>query len=335
MQSALALGSPSEGPFTKDAVYFEYTRAANPIADGAISSIPARKFGAELYAAGPSRVVPLDLSADLGMAGPATGPGLCSNFIRIEEDGDLGTKVNATSQLFFVIRGAGYSLLGTERLDWSTGDYITLPAGTSAEHHATSDSALYWVHDEPLMTYLGAKATEPRFSITKYPHADAEAALEQVASDPQAAERSRVSILLANRAFDRTLTVTHVLWAMYGILPAESMQPLHRHQSIALDFVVDCEPGCFTLLGDLDGERLVNIERIDWEPGAAFVTPPGRWHSHHNESGKPAHIIPIQDAGLQTYLRTLDIRFMNKAEAERAIGSTADISPANSMHSAA
>ncbi|MGH9009074.1 MAG: cupin domain-containing protein, partial [Acidimicrobiia bacterium] len=54
---------------------------------------------------------------------------------------------------------------------------------------------------------------------------------------------------------------------------------------------------------------IVDPVRVDWEPGAAFVTPPGMWHSHHNESGQPARILPIQDAGLQTYLRSLDIRF--------------------------
>jgi hypothetical protein len=43
--------------------------------------------------------------------------------------------------------------------------------------------------------------------------------------------------------------------------------------------------------------------------GAAFVTPPGHWHSHVNESGHPARLLPIQDAGLHTYLRSLDIRF--------------------------
>lgn len=36
---------------------------------------------------------------------------------------------------------------------------------------------------------------------------------------------------------------------------------------------------------------------------------PGLWHSHHNESGRPAYLVPIQDAGLHTYLRSLDIRF--------------------------
>ena len=50
-------------------------------------------------------------------------------------------------------------------------------------------------------------------------------------------------------------------------------------------------------------------ERFDWQPHSVFVTPPGLWHSHHNESGLPAHILPIQDAGLHTYLRTLNILF--------------------------
>jgi gentisate 1,2-dioxygenase len=52
-----------------------------------------------------------------------------------------------------------------------------------------------------------------------------------------------------------------------------------------------------------------NPQRIDWQPGGAFITPPGHWHSHINESGAPAYLLPIQDAGLQTYLRSLDIRF--------------------------
>ena len=32
-------------------------------------------------------------------------------------------------------------------------------------------------------------------------------------------------------------------------------------------------------------------------------------HSHHNETGTPAWVLPMQDAGLYTYQRTLDIRF--------------------------
>ena len=158
--------------------------------------------------------------------------------------------------------------------------------------------------------------------------------LDAVAADPAASDRNRISILLANRAMDQTLTVTHVLWAMYGILPKDQYQPPHRHQSIALDLVLDCRPGCYTLLGNRsDAGDLIDVHRVEWEPGAAFVTPPGMWHSHHNESGADAYIIPIQDAGLHTYLRSLDIRFMGRAEAARAIATARDDAPEDSsMH---
>ena len=49
--------------------------------------------------------------------------------------------------------------------------------------------------------------------------------------------------------------------------------------------------------------------RAEWETGAMFVTPPGWWHSHHNESAEEAWVLPVQDAGLYTHQRTLDIRF--------------------------
>ena len=80
---------------------------------------------------------------------------------------------------------------------------------------------------------------------------------------------------------------------------------------MALDLILDCRPGCYSLLGSrLDGRGdIVDPVRVEWEAGGAFVTPPGMWHAHVNESGAPAHLIPIQDAGMQTYLRSLDIRF--------------------------
>jgi len=49
--------------------------------------------------------------------------------------------------------------------------------------------------------------------------------------------------------------------------------------------------------------------RCDWVTGAMFVTPPGWWHSHHNETDEDAWVLPMQDAGLFTYQRTLDIQF--------------------------
>lgn len=325
MNDALPFGA-REDPLAAAAAYFEYSRAANPIEDGAITKVPVMRFGAELYRSGPSKVVPLDLSAHLGVPGPATSPALCSNFVRVLPGDDVSSEVNASSQLFYVMHGRGQTEFSEGTVRWSQGDFFTLPATGAITHRAHEECTLYWVHDEPLLRYLGASAVEKRFAPTHYRHTDVMRGLNLVAADPEAAYRSRVSVLLANKAMDQTLTITHVLWAMFGLVPKGALQPPHRHQSVALDLVLDCQPGCYTLLGDLDesGEHLINTERVDWEPGAAFVTPPGRWHSHHNDSGADAHIIPIQDAGLHTYLRSLDIRFMSAEQATKMFGHARD-----------
>lgn len=294
-----------------EAEYFEYSKAANPISAGLISKIPCHVFPASLYSSGPSRLVPLDLSEALGCEGPATGPGLCASFMRLNSGDGLNLQPNATSQVFYVIQGSGSVVQGEHSIEWSEGCFLALPGLMGAQFIASVDARLYYVHDEPLLRYLGVEKSSDRFAPTLYPASIVNAKLREAAADPRAQDRSRISILLGNRNFPQTRTVTHVLWAMYGVLPAGSIQKPHRHQSIALDFIIDCPEGCYSLVGtDLDASgKIRNPARVDWEPGLAFVTPPGYWHAHFNESGKEAFLIPIQDAGLQTHLRSLDIKF--------------------------
>jgi gentisate 1,2-dioxygenase len=296
---------------TQDALFYEYSRAADPIGSGAIPSVPHAEFSATLHEQGPTRVIPLDLSRQLGCPGPATSPSLCANFLHIRPGESIRVQPNASSQLYFVMRGRGQTQFGDAQFPWGTGDFVTLPAGNAAVHQAENDAALYWVHDEPMVRYLGARAESPTFRPTLYRAEEARAELAKAEADPEAQRRSRISVLLANRACDQTLTVTPTLWAMLGVLPVGDVQAPHRHQSVALDLIIDCKPGCYTLIGkDLDDHgRIIDPERVDWKPASAFVTPPSLWHTHFNESGTAAYLLPIQDAGLQTYLRTLDIRF--------------------------
>jgi gentisate 1,2-dioxygenase len=305
---AIAIDSPL---YEADAEYFEYSKAANPIAAQIISRVPYKTFPAVLCAAGDSRVIPLDLSQELGCEGPATGPGLTANFIRLNAGDHLTLQPNATSQVLYVIEGAGTLAYGATSLEWTKGCFIALPGLLATQLTASADTRCYYVHDEPLLRYLGVERSQDRFQPTLYPAHVANAKLREAAEDPRANDRSRVSILLGNRNFPQTRTVTHVLWAMYGIVPAGAVQKPHRHQSIALDFIIDCPAGCYTLVGTQIDEQghIKNPTRVDWEPGLAFVTPPGYWHAHFNESSEEAFLIPIQDAGLQTYLRSLDIRF--------------------------
>ena len=86
------------------------------------------------------------------------------------------------------------------------------------------DSAFYLVHDEPLLRYLGAEAKLKRFKPTLYATADSLKKLAEVENDANAVNRSRVSVLLANKEMDQTLTITHTLWAMLGVLPEGTVQ---------------------------------------------------------------------------------------------------------------
>ena len=82
---------------------------------------------------------------------------------------------------------------------------------------------------------------------------------------------------------------------------------------VALDLAVSAGANVYTLMGkevDADG-NIIDPIRCDWTPGGVFVTPPGWWHSHHNESDETAWVLPMQDAGLYTHQRTLDIRFVD------------------------
>lgn len=324
---ALPVGVAFED-WTGDARFFEYTKAANPVVPSLSPPVPIRSFPASLHRGDASAIVPLDLSAELGIDdGPATSPALCASFVHVLPGEQLVTTSVATSELYHVIRGRGFTVVegvgdvsvGADdhdpgdgsAVEWVEGDTFVLPTHVAATHQASADAALYRVTDEPLLRYLGVAPTERRFAPTMFSATRARAELAAVAAAPRAEDRNRLSVLLAGAAHPRTLTATHTLWAMFGLLPEGAVQRPHRHQSVALDLILDCEPGCYSLIGarlDADGE-IIDPVRVDWEPGGAFVTPPGLWHAHVNGSGAPAHLFPVQDAGLQAYLRSLDIRF--------------------------
>ena len=301
-----------DDPLTRSARVHEYSRAANPVGAGITPAIPLRSFPASLHEGlTETTVVPLDVSHELDVVGPATSPALCASFVRIVAGGWLDSAPVATSELVYVLTGSGSTEGDGVHLGWGRGDVFVLPAGMAVRHRAAQDTTFYRVTDEPLLRHLGVVPTDRRFPPTHFPSDWLDAELALVEAAPHAEDRNRISVLLATAEQTRTLTITHVLWAMYGVVPAGAVQKPHRHQSVALDLIIDAPPGCFTLVGrtlDAAGE-IVDPVRVDWESGGAFITPPGLWHAHHNTSSAPAYLLPVQDAGLHTHLRTLDIRF--------------------------
>jgi len=296
--------------FEKDSRIFEYTSAANPN----IPQVPVMCHPASLHESGPTRVIPFDLSQQMNLPYPASSPNLLASFVRVCENESIETKAIATSQAFYIIRGAGKSSSEHGELNWSEGDLFVLPScDTSVTHYSTGNSALFWVHDEPLLTYLGVRPTISKFRLTVFRKERMLAEVERISHEPGAEHRNRMGILLGNKITeDSTMTLTHTLWSLLNVLPAGESQRPHRHNSVALDLCVSAEPeGVYTLMGpELDAEGWVKDPvKCHWKTGAVFSTPPGWWHSHHNDTGKPAWVLPLQDAGLYTYQGTLDIRF--------------------------
>jgi gentisate 1,2-dioxygenase len=304
-----------ERDYTADARIYEYGSAANPV----IAPIPILVHPPELHESGPTKIHTFDISDFLEIDYPCTSPNLLASFIRVQQGELIETTATATSQAFYVIRGKGYTESEEHgRMNWNKGDMIVVPITEKPMyHHCTLEeekggAALYWIHDEPLMEYLGVEPKTRKFEPTIFHRESMLRHVEEI-SHKDGHSTNRLGVLLGNAKCDQTKTLTHVLWSLLNSIPGKTVQRPHRHNSVALDLCVSAEPGVYTLMGkeiDQDG-FIINPIRCEWIPGGVFITPPGWWHSHHNESDAIAWVLPIQDAGLYTHQRTLDIRFVD------------------------
>ena len=307
----------TEAKWSSTADVYEYGSAANP----EMAPIPVLVHPPSLHESGPTRVVPFDIDDYLEIDNECTSPNLMASFIRVKVGEKLATKASASSQAFYVIRGSGVTTGEHGTITWSEGDMFVVPV-TEGEltHSCVADdkfggAAIYWCHDQPLMDYLGCKPCVKKFEPTLYKKADLLERVEEIKHTPteDGTERNRLGVLLGNKACPKTKTLTHVLWSLLNSIPAKNVQRPHRHNSVALDLAVSASPNVYTLMGkeiDANGD-IIDPIRCDWTPGGVFVTPPGWWHSHHNESDEVAWVLPMQDAGLYTHQRTLDIRFVD------------------------
>jgi gentisate 1,2-dioxygenase len=289
-----------------EANFKEYMSAVNP----PMPKINVVDYPASIHQQGPTKITSFDLSKKLNLSTAATTPNLLANFIRICASETLKTSANATSQMFYVINGCGKTQMSEGSINWKTGDLFTLPALVDALHTVSEDTALYWVTDSPLMDYLGVKPNKSKFNPVLYTREKLTQELDKVKKS--SANKNRMGILLNNPNFPKTLTITHTLWALYNSLPAGVSQKAHRHNSVALDFCVTAGENTYTLISkDIDDDgNLIKPIKAMWTPGSAFVTPPGWWHSHHNESDEDAIVLPIQDAGLIMNMQVLDFQYI-------------------------
>lgn len=288
--------------------FYEYHQAAKP----SLPSIPIKVFEKSQYDSGKTRIISLDNSHELGVSYPATSPTSSIHIVRINQAETLVKNACASSHFFYVYSGAGSTRNDDSLIEWQQGDVFVLPACQTLSHSAKNDAILYWVNDAPLLSYLNVVPADKNFQQTHFPRASILKALNAVKHQTNPHEKNRNGVILSIANCQATKTITPVHWVLFNSIQGQQFQKPHRHNSVAYDFVLACpSQGVYTLMSDkVDSQgNLINPRRINWAPGSIFITPPGLWHSHHNESSEEAIIMPVQDAGIQTYMRTLDIQF--------------------------
>ena len=276
----------------------------------------------------------------------ATSPNLLASFIvlevankdndadriRLDRSDDVAEKeINASSHLFYILDGKcrftlkeevytrgeeyGEVYIDNKYTEFmvESGEIFICPtflALTIANISENDKTEIYYVNDSPLLNYLGAEAEKTLFNPCVYDKKFIQENLHTL-SDPL---KNRKGILLSNVDTEKigVNTITPTLWALYNELPPTTKQRPHRHNSVALDLCISCtdSDNIYTLVGDEVDENgnIVNPTKVNWKQGEMFITPPGLWHSHHNDGNTYAYILPIQDAGLLLYQRILGIQ---------------------------
>ena len=271
-------------------------------------AIPAYVFRAErdraLSARTPTGLVPLDLSALLGLAYPATTPLILSRYARIRAGEALSTTFRASTELYHVIRGLGHDLHREPAIADLASRRHLLPAGRRGRHATwrAEDTVLWVTTNEPQLHFEGLQPPAPGAAPIQpalYPMAEIRRRLLDVYLDPRGAAMPGKSINLGNVALEgsRTTTPSFTL-ALNSLLPGEAQRG-HRHNAVAVTLVLAGER-CYSLI---DGERAA------WEPHTVMITPPTAFHSHHNEGDELALFLIVQDGGVYYHCRTMGFSY--------------------------
>ena len=255
----------TEKKWEETANIFEYGSAANPV----MAPIPVLVHPPTLHEEGETRVIPFDIDDFLDIETKCTSPNLMASFVRVLEGESIDTAANATSQAFYVIRGDGETSSEHGTVSWSTGDLFVVPVTKGSLTHSCSSAemhggaALYWVHDEPLMDYLGVMPNGKKFEPTLFKRERMLAEVQEIAhaNAKKEGEPNRLGVLLGNKACEQTKTLTHVLWSLLNSIPAQSVQRPHRHNSVALDLAVSASPNVYTLMARRIG-RASRVSRV-------------------------------------------------------------------------
>ena len=142
-----------------------------------------------------------------------------------------------------------------------------------------------WEKREPSMYARPKKSFLP----AHWSYAQAHAALDAAGRYVNTEMAERRNLILNNPVPDNFYPTVTTLVSAYQMVKAGEMARSHRHTSNALRFVLEAQPGMYTIV---DGNK------IPMEPNDVLLTPNWSWHGHSNESRAHGYWIDFLDVPL-------------------------------------
>ncbi len=249
-------------------------------------------------------VIDLDLSAALGGSAPATTRNLLARYLVVREGEEFEFSAQATSVLFYVVKGSGRSFQEDEVIEWKTGDAFLFSGSEPILCEAPAvDAVLFVVTDEPFVLMTGCSMPSFEESPVKPTHFEArtvEARLQDLQAQPEnmsaqqedpAAQSERPAaqeiLIFASSGFERIGCVAPIMSAGIAALAPGTEQRPHCHDADTISLCLECE-GVYSVI---EGQR------IDWIPNTAILTPAGAAHSQHSSGEGRMFSFFVQDRG--------------------------------------
>ena len=301
-QPAQQPASPST-PAQARARFFNSGNAFNvklpPVPDMVFTDQPQ----AALDTRSPTGMYPCDISEALACDFPATTPLVLASYARICAGESLDDSPRASGVIAYVIEGAGTTHCEDEVIEWSVGDIMLFPGGSTQSHRAGDADAVLWVvSNAPQLAFEGVEPPNPADAPTEIVHftsQDISAQVDDLYERAEPDELPGYAVVFSSASQESTRNVLPTLTLAMNSLPGGDMQRPHRHNSVAVSLVVSGE-GCYSIV---DGNRK------NWSPWATTITPPTSVHSHHNSGNSRAMFLIVQDGGLYYHTRAMGFEF--------------------------
>jgi gentisate 1,2-dioxygenase len=251
-------------------------------------------------------LIPCDVSDHMQCGFPATSPLILAYYARICSNEELETEFISSGSIYYVIKGAGKTVLGNETIKWNAGDIFVTPGGISQVHKADGEPVVLWVvTNEPQLAFENLQAPSQGNAPTDlvhYPSDEIDRQIKLIYEVGRGDEIAGSALIFSSTKQEASRNVLPTLTVAMNSLPEGVTQRSHRHNSVAVSLVIKGE-NCFSMI---DGERK------DWAPWATTITPPTSVHSHHNAGSEQAMFLIVQDGGIYYHARAMGFEFVDE-----------------------